>query len=1181
MQSGEREMDQLVNSSAYLDETEDSEKRNFINSHLASNLNDLNGIIPNKIEDALRVDPNILSRVQNGIGKLAYAIDNDLIDLTPEQSLFAKGFAKLLCDNPIFATGQNAAEILNIFCNFLNRSPHYLNSTVIHDLKRLYNNLSQDQQPRLVDFLKGTNLPNFNDIEAKLDRQIATTNEPDNRFRNSADIVKRFNQLIEQEKGQDGQLPEIAKLAKEFNTVLQSGNPNALKDMYLKLSENGGGKVGTEKMYEILQYMINIIYGTVLIQPPDVPFSQIANQGLDDYNGYFQIPPEQLYRQLIFNKLAQLTNKAEVLSSSDSDFMGIKKDIKIVIMPNGQPVRYSVPSTNYESMNMFDWLKVMNKVISVERDSLELSYNVGYILKSLKNEKEGRGVMATIAEMASRYHPENLNWLNRLPGNTEITKGMMALVQSWKLGFMISGGIRNDELLRADVGSHFPAEIEVLEEQSRLSQIDQKDGNRLPLWQMRRGISLGKIGAYFREFMPWIIVSGTASGWNGENPGYKGEGDNITPILNPYDQYQQFFTGDAKLYGVPALPCFRGLEDPKDIADRFDQHYIDSRTIGFLPLRMDELFEDPRYAYEDRYQWVTKHNPFEQGGVDASGGSKFMNQYAPILREGIKDQQSILLLNELSINFEYGENVLRDGFKALENVGVDVVRNFCKDYVLVSSNFEDASKKAHLKSLFTYLFDRYFKDSHVNKDGFYSKFNNADEYWNYIDRNVFSSVNEIPPSSRARELRKHIFDALTVMLIERNPTEIVMMDYVHTSQNGVTFYRDIVRNFKNSGKWGDDDAQIDDNVKKAFKNLQLVEREVRQSITNKMLLSSQTKGMQTGSLFGSDFSQLRGFDYTVNVTKIREILTARGREDQVDKVIELYRAIMKGIWQKPTPQAGDAVLEYGPFKENQEAYWLSHDKHIIERMRFFSKKWNDGIIGIQFVESNADIFFDRAAQGSNLISSTANAIETITGTFKKIITSGDGEMEPLAKIISNFVRNGGQEGMKKIVTSLKAMYSVMKEEDPGTAKKATLMVSEMVIQALKGAPSLFSKEKASLAGIKVGHLAEEHTFGDEEIYELIQELEKIAIIGTESKNSEKKLVPISEEEVQKAKEEGREPEKKWVADLNSDVSAEAVLKAHGATLEKLFFQGLKISSLILLIALIYAIIRGAYDQYQS
>jgi hypothetical protein len=949
-----------------------------------------------------------------------------------------------------------------------------------------------------------------------------------------------------------------------YNALLiLNASINDISELYENLvaANLGDKEKTTKKILEGITLLIYKIFEPVLDLPPNLDWINAQSQGAQTTHLGYQISPIQIYNELIQKKFAAL--KSAVQGSEERQFIGAGIVEEKEMLPNGQTVTVS-KKLKYTPMSLSNWLETMLQSADREVNALSLSHNLGYVLRTAK--KRGQNPLEEITKFTSSLSSEDFDQLSFLPGGTEVTAGEMALAQSWMALFMDTGYKTDMDKLSPSNTEDFLAEKWAYERVSRLQE------NRLLI---KRGVLLGRIEVYGRELLPWLLAS--MSEVTGPTP-QQGE---VARIFRLFDSTTHWMDGEALMSGISFLPAKSGVANPLDIRDKSIKLYKSSQKMGLLPIISDSDFREG-------LMWVSKPNFFNQGGVEGGGGWRMKFQIASLLRSGYKDKQ-ILQAEGFNFNKEYGETLFTDGFKALENVGVDVLRNFLTEMVLDADNLKlkDGNYEylTHFENLFKYIYKRCFSEGKLGAC-FYTSIKDENAYWDHIKKYIFSNDTGISAESRADELRKHIYNALTVILIERNPTQIVSVEPVATSQNGVTLYSQMRRDFfKNkSHDWGFAKSleNFDIKFKEAFENLQLAESILRSEITEMML----TKDGRSKSemRYGEQGFSGNAYDYVLSKENLEKILKGlKINDEQIARACNIYLYIKENLWKKPEATKDDEVLN----KYTQEEYQRLEKKYIKQRMSYFSHAWREGLLGVEFTYGTADVFLERSAAGNNLITGVASEINDITSTFKGYFEEGDNFIYSKLK---DFVQND-EATFDDVISIIKGVYGKMKGTDLDKAKKGVATILNFFIQGARAPAnsdsktaqffakfnSWFDNKKYSIIGSdKIGSEGSENTITEEMINDFISTFLEGTILKEETSMSHQ-LVPIDEDELQKAEEEGREPKMKWIEVVNP-INGIDILKKYKARLFDIVKGMAPTVALVFVLAFAWGVIKPAWDQ---
>lgn len=971
------------------------------------------------------------------------------------------------------------------------------------------------------------------------------------------------------------------KLATNVYNLLKSQDAADFKNNYKIILDkcNYDTEKAAKQIFEGIQLLVYKIYEGVLNTPPDLDFNNTVSSLARYANAIYQINKTTLYQDL----LTKITDLPAKLNDTEIDlqFKGIKIEEKTVIMPDGKTETYSLPIRRYEEMNTSAWLAQVKEVIELERSYLEVSYNLSHILRGGTDGKSNEEPLNAIG--AEMRKIKNSSLLSALPGYEDISVGQDTLSKAWMEAFQQNGYQTDGRFLSPIRGQ------DLKPEQDAKRSLGAQNS-----WRALRKFIIGVVGEYGERFGPYIYASRAVPLWDGEGPGQFDQGK-VARIFNPWHLIERWFGGDQFIHGAALMPAKSGVDNPLSLREKSIELYLQSKKFGLLGIR-----NDPDYG--DCLMWITRSNLFNQGGLDSMGGERLQIQYAGFLRGLFKKGEGVLNDDSTSLRLEYGKDVFRDGFKLVENVGVNIVKNFCEQYVLQESMFqidEQTGQFKHLdkfESMFKYIFERFFKDNEVNGiNGFYSQFSSADEYWAYVKNNVFNRngiAYDVSWSSRANELRKHLFSAMSIMHMERNPSLILVTEPPHISQNGVILHNELYRRINNSQaedlkNWGSTDNDRAKNIDEAIMNLSKAETLLRKEITQSM---SKDNEFSIEKIYGT-FLNENGREFLLNEKKIRDLLKEAGISDiQINQAVFVFNFIRDNLWEKPI---ADAVIHKEMIDSHggEEEYRGLEEKLLISRIGYFSQTWESDLLGFQLPIGTANNFLNKEVLGANAISDVIGAINTVTGEFKGFI-EGTSEGDSIYSLIDTFSRQGGEENLKTICERLNTIYSKMKTESPDMAKRALVIAGNMIIQALKapinksllsipGLNAIIPPDKQSLAGSdKVAGNAEEFVFTEEEIKNFIDYFINKNILPTNQNASTSELVPKTPQEIIEDTALGDFSTHKYVTKATS-LNANDILENYKATAYDLFKKMVGPAAIFVLIPFLLTILKGGYDMAQE
>ncbi len=953
----------------------------------------------------------------------------------------------------------------------------------------------------------------------------------------------------------------------------------------ITLSTEKAGKKVTEQIHKTLLYMVNTIYATTLAKAPKVDFKATANS-----LGVGFVNPNNVFNEAVSGKLSRLaSNMKSYKGSVDLDFYTYER--KTTEYYNEKTKRIeeaTVPTANLEKVNVQKFSESLREITEIELGALEYQYNFSLLIQ---NPPKDQGIFQTIAGYAKQnLKTETIDNLYILPYNEVIQAAVMGLEPMYERLFSKYDWKKSTALQTELFEQLQPAEKKTLD------QLHAYFKGNVPSWAITRAFYHARLMSFGKEFKyqllssyadPLITDIGDQT-YLGESPFAS---NSVYDIMEGAKRWGE--GTDPYILGLPTMPWNKHIGDfhPLELQEEGQRRWKESFTYGDMAYYDNEIFRD-----KDGKPIISLTNFTKMGGVDAYGGWRVKFAYLHWLNDIVDIRSKDL---DLTTN---DNQVFVKGWKSVENIGVNVLKNFSESFVLkgVEEGKKIEANESKYKDFFKFLYRRYFKEG-IGK-AMYEGVNNDEVYWNKIRSELFASK-EVTPAMQKEILNKHIYNAMSVILFERMPTEFVFMERRRSSQNGVTLQQELLEEFvgteQTAGKWKEGNEDQNSIITKkwdvAFDDIIYVQQAARMDSIEKMkqLQSESENSDKLGILYGDLQNDHSEVNYAINEQVIEQKLREKHSEElknssttperkreiegQIKRAKELYKAMYEKMKLKPKEGELEKKWKGSDRKKYNEAReWTK------KRGEWFADTWRDYGFGMQFTADSAGQFMNRSATGEELISRTAEASQVISEATKNVFASNaflDG--------INASVRNGRSE-WDKLREPISEVYSSAKQEDGDIAKQITRDLVNWASIALrrddryrgdwKKLNAQFGRIQTSLAARKVGE-GPAYDWDSQDIFDFVSLFTQKNIIPqyTSEKKMKYKHIPPKGIEKLMAKLTGGKAVGKLVRDYEGELSGEAIRKMHAAGRAEVFERhGLPVIGLAA-IALMFILLKKAME----
>ncbi len=798
------------------------------------------------------------------------------------------------------------------------------------------------------------------------------------------------------------------------------------------------------------------------------------NEAFDhiEKHGVFMLTPSDFYLSFT-HRLEELKDH---FSYNDDLIVSIPKFIekREVDKDTGRELRPKVLLNEKEYLNLKDGYSASNffenlyQYATSEKERLSFGHNIRYLIKvgSHSPDVQEKGFFKMLQNFSNHL---NSSYIDEIFLEDELNEVVMSAMNIFERSLertlsknQWQGDPKLLETIFASLSSY---------EREMLDEFVKRYGGKYSLEEIRRAIYNAQImflGVNYQALHYFSFVEP-------ENPiTIGGYGEIMMSFYNQGSSIQRRFGGDSLIAGgADYMPINYFIEnfDHRDWK-KWKKAYEDSFKMGraaFFPLILGDDWQTVRLA-------INPGNIGEAGGFAYLARWRMFNAYKYYLMEaGVLNSDSESLDTK-----KFGENIYQITWKALENLGIDVLKNFAVDKFVLGSLVDSLGKPQEKNingfiNLFDYLYDRYYSREFVNSKGERFKIGQyflpesiktKEDFIKYLKERLSSKY----PGSVIKGFAKGlIYDTFTMMLIERSPSKLLTLEKPMFTQNGERLW-DEIRNSLGLSIEGMDEA---------IKDLQYVETELRTRTIKEMLELKEKRGNAYGDL-NSSRSEI---DFILDERKIerylREFYQLKGLSEneinlRIRNVISAYRSIYEQASDKPVKakweQGLDSQIREKKEKLKEEKKKFLKDKKSIKkleeeifqlekmsevrsqfmsRFRWFSKMWREDEWGMSITSGdNAYAFLRFSADGPELMTRVAGFNFDVAETPAKVWAGGFTEalrqarashsLEPVYKVMDQVYKAAagqwgeGPQASKCVMPFLKRMgYYFRRDERRG------------------------------------------------------------------------------------------------------------------------------------------------------
>ncbi|HRN70430.1 MAG TPA: hypothetical protein PLS49_04540, partial [Candidatus Woesebacteria bacterium] len=687
-----------------------------------------------------------------------------------------------------------------------------------------------------------------------------------------------------------------------INKIMQEPRENG-KEWTKELAE----KEVTTRIHKTLLYVVNNLYATTLAKAPEAEFDRVASE---QGSGY--VNPNSVFNEAVAGKLSRLVNNAKKYQGeANLNFYTYqRKNTQFYSETTRRVEEATVPTAKLEKVDTVKFFESLREITEIERGALKYQFNFSVLIQHPPAEKS---LFETIAGYARQnLKTETIDNLYILPYNEVIQAAVMSLEPMYERMFSKYDWKKSTALETELFEQLQPAEKKTLDQLLEYFQ------DEVPAWAITRAFYHARLMSFGKEFKYQLLSSYADPLLTDEgDPTFLGEGSFAgNSVYDIMEGAKRWGPGtDPYVVGLPTMPQNISIDDedfhPEELQKEGEKRWKDSFTNGQM------AYFDNKYFRESN-PIISITNMTKMGGVDASSGWRVKYAYQHWLNEmiDVKSHGADLSSDD--------SQLLVKGWKSVENIGVNVLKNYAESFVIGGGYKENEAK---YKDFFKFLYRRYFKEG--IGQAMYENIKSDEQYWNMIKSEIFGKKEEVTEAMQNDVINKHIYNAMSVVLFERMPTEFIFMERRRSSQNGVTLQQELLEDLVGTntkrGKWQEGSETQDHIIKNkwdvALDDIIFVQQAARVESIHKMkqLEANAANANELGILYGDLDKDRSEVNYAINESYIEQKLkekfnkemknTATTPErkkqiaDQITRAKELYKLMTEKV--KAKPKEGD------------------------------------------------------------------------------------------------------------------------------------------------------------------------------------------------------------------------------------------------------------------------------------
>jgi hypothetical protein len=834
----------------------------------------------------------------------------------------------------------------------------------------------------------------------------------------------------------------------------------------------------TRQIHRALIYMVNKFYQPVLVAAPDQDFKKTVSE----FGDFYTPSPDQMYKQL-FRKITGISSRgAAMIKDTEEKYMAFRQERITYYDPDQRvEITTTTPSKQLEMCNFNDFTRQLRKIVDTEQGLIAYGFDFRYATSSGGDPE--KGFFAAIAKYAKEnLRSGDIDEVNTMEYSELVQAAKLQMEPRYKMAFAKMGWKKSENLFREifETSSRIDKEI-------RKTFIDAYGGTGPGKYSetiIDRCLFHARTELFGMNFMLHLMASYADPRLekNGR-PTYAGEEFAGASVFNASYDAIRWDVDDLYNNGELYLPLDR-KELPNDISEAVEKgrdEFSASFQFGY------GAFEESPPAIAEIA------NICKTGGVDAQGGWRLRLAYDNWLDDMLTDKTGNREMNMADAR----EDLLAQGWKRVENVGVNILKNYMESYLFTGKHtaaLKDPAQgpqvRAKYESFFGFLHDRYFTGDSVGTAYMDGKSKNA-----YV-----ADMMKLLESGNADGLKAATYNAMSVALFERTPIEFISMEKPRLTQNGVTLLSEVQDAFitapSDSPQNIEQKKQFDDTVS----DLIYVQQRARMDSVQEMEALRREKNAQGDrhNLYG-DYGALRSEilkdkngvgGYVVNEMFIENMLNDRykdmppaERAQRVKRSLDVYRKIKERVVEAPKknreidswdPMIKDSPEDKAAFREQIKKNLDKKQEGMKNRMEWWSESWKSYRFGMTFSADTAGQFLDRNRTGADTTARAADFASNTAEVTKKAFLFGIKDVMKSAAIDHSF---------DPIYEYMRDLKNTLEAQDAGLAQDVMEVLGKRVIntflrdkKALKAGGSL----RDAVSG-RAGSISE--TYTDEEDFD--------------------------------------------------------------------------------------------------
>ncbi|KXK08567.1 MAG: hypothetical protein UZ21_OP11001000557 [Microgenomates bacterium OLB22] len=677
----------------------------------------------------------------------------------------------------------------------------------------------------------------------------------------------------------------------------------------------------SDEFARLMSKAVITMYSAILHEAPDAQFSHMASGAVTQDNRN----PEQVYRRMLA-MLTQLSDRAQQVETSDHPLAqlirrGEKK--RIVIGANGGAKEIIVPAVEFIDSGVSEFAQYLREILEASRGMVEYGHNFRFQMQQFQSGVDQGGTpnlfLKQVAAHAKRELPsERLDTISRLDHTGELVEAArMKYASKFQQLFSAREWRRTPdlvirELMRSDTR---------LEEEIR-GELEEQYGDTVEPWLLSWAYTMART-----EFMGIDFGYHQTTSYADPNldkdgkPTFTAE-DAYQAILNFGDDAMRLQIKPVLLAGAmwaPVLYDWRQWRFNHDDVERIGKRsFQDSFKMGKLA-----KMGTPIEGYDLYMELGNKLT--RRGGFFTNSGSALTGTY----QEWIRD---VLDPGSDGKKMAYSRDSLAQGWKCLENIGVDVLRNYFETFALgeikdgtsMSDKAPEPSEKyvTAMKGLAGFLWDRYVEPNNdIAKTAFGdAPVDSKGSFVNYVGEILTSGGTEY--KLRRKELMSRVYAGIeAIMIFEQLPSTYLTIEKRRVSEYGVLLSERIRSSItaptgqaaefeRTYGVDSTDEEQWFRWYRTAVADLAFVEEALRMATSKEMDQILLEQGNLYGNLDNTRSSIRQGKGNRIDIDYIEQTLRARftastritpeERDRRIKATLLLYSRLKEQVGHVPT-----------------------------------------------------------------------------------------------------------------------------------------------------------------------------------------------------------------------------------------------------------------------------------------